>query len=105
MTRRKALERWETRIGNCEVTPQAIGPIAKSLIKRDEPKAPTAVRDLLGLKYHPLEKNNSITGCLEKQFTSNYLCDENREPRVEARVQDLLESVEHGPSEEEVHVT
>jgi hypothetical protein len=34
MTRKKALERWETKIGNCEVTPN-IGPIEKSFLKRD----------------------------------------------------------------------
>jgi hypothetical protein len=32
---RKALEWWETRIGNCEATPQVIWPISKSLMKRD----------------------------------------------------------------------
>ncbi|PNF26775.1 hypothetical protein B7P43_G18023 [Cryptotermes secundus] len=35
MTRKKALERWETKIGNAEVTSQGIWPIAKSLLKRD----------------------------------------------------------------------
>jgi hypothetical protein len=38
MTRRLALERWETRISNCEVTSQAIWPIAKSLMKCDGPR-------------------------------------------------------------------
>jgi hypothetical protein len=33
MTRRKALQRWETKVGICEVTPQAMWPIAKSLMK------------------------------------------------------------------------
>jgi hypothetical protein len=33
------LERWETKIGNTEVTPKAIWPIAKSLLKRDGPRA------------------------------------------------------------------
>jgi hypothetical protein len=37
---RKALERWEMKIENCEVTPQAVWPIAKSLMKRDGPEAP-----------------------------------------------------------------
>jgi hypothetical protein len=53
---RKALERWESKIANTEVTPQAILPIAKSLMKRDGPKAPTAIRGLLGFIFHPLEK-------------------------------------------------
>jgi hypothetical protein len=99
MTRRKALERWETRIGNCEVTPHAIWPVAKSLMKRDGPKAPTAIHDFLGIKYHPLEKANAIADCLEKHFTPNDLCDENHERRVAARFQALLESVDNSPSE------
>jgi hypothetical protein len=60
MTRRKAVERWETTIGNCEATPQAMRPIGKSLMKRDGPKAPTAVRGPLSLTYHPKEKANAI---------------------------------------------
>jgi hypothetical protein len=45
MTQRKALVGWETRVGTgtCEVTPQAIWPIAKSLLKRDGPKTPVAI--------------------------------------------------------------
>jgi hypothetical protein len=95
MTRRKALERWETRIGNCEVTPQGIWPIAKSLMKRDGPKAPKAVHGLLGLKYYPLEKGNGIADSLENQFTPHDLCDVNREHREEGTVKPLLESVDN----------
>jgi hypothetical protein len=29
MTRREAFERWEAKVGNCEVTSQALWPIAK----------------------------------------------------------------------------
>jgi hypothetical protein len=65
----KALERWETKIGNCEVTPQAIWPNAKSHMKRDGPKAPTAIHGLLSLKYHQLEKANAIADCLENPMT------------------------------------
>jgi hypothetical protein len=39
IARKWTLERWETKIENCEVTPQAIWPIAKSLTKRGGPKA------------------------------------------------------------------
>jgi hypothetical protein len=99
MTRRKALERWESRIGNCEVTPQEIWPIAKSLMKRDGPRAPTAIHGLLGLKFHPLEKANATADCLENLFTPNDLCGENHERRVEAGVQALLESVDNNPPE------
>jgi hypothetical protein len=51
MTRKKELERWETRIANCEATPQALWPIAKSLLKRDGPKAPTAIQALNFIRY------------------------------------------------------
>jgi hypothetical protein len=59
MTRKKALKRWETKIGNSEVTPQAIRPIAKSLPKRDGPRVPTAIHGSSGLKFHPCEKANA----------------------------------------------
>jgi hypothetical protein len=78
MTQKKVLERWETKISNCEVT---------------------AVHGSLGLKFLPLEKANAIADCLEKQFTPHDLCDENHERRVEARVQALLEVVVNKPPE------
>jgi hypothetical protein len=37
------------------------------------------------LKFHPLEKANTIADCLEIQFTPHDLCDENHEWRVEAK--------------------
>jgi hypothetical protein len=82
ITRKKALEPWETKISNAEVTPQAIWPIAKSLLKRDRPRAPTAIHCSSGLKFHPSEKANAIADCLEIQFTPRDLCDENHERRV-----------------------
>jgi hypothetical protein len=97
LTRRKALERWETRISNTEVTPQAIWHIAKSLLKRDGPRAPTAIYGASGLKFHPLEKANAIADCLEVHFTPHDLCDENHERRVEARVDALLEAADDSP--------
>jgi hypothetical protein len=98
MTRRKALEWWETKIGDREVT-QAIWPIVKSLIKRDGPKAPTVIHSPLGPKYLPTEKTNMTAGGLENQFTLHDLCDENHKWWVEARVQALLEAVEDTPLE------
>jgi hypothetical protein len=53
MTRKKVLEGWETKIRNTEVTPQAIWPIAKSLLKGDGPLAPAAIHGPSGLKFHP----------------------------------------------------
>jgi hypothetical protein len=67
MTRKKALERWETKMDTCEVTPQSIGPIAaKSLLKTDGPRAPTAVHGPLGLQSFPLEKANAIAWISKK---------------------------------------
>jgi hypothetical protein len=97
MTRRKALEWWETKLGNCEVTPQALWPIAKSLMKRDGPKAPTAVHRPFGITYQSNEEDNVIADCLENQFISPDLCDESHERQVEITVQALPASVDNTP--------
>jgi hypothetical protein len=97
MTWKKALERWESKTRNAEITPQAIGPITKSVIKRDGPRAPTAIHGASGLKFHPSDKANAIADRLEIQFTPHDLCDDNHEWRVEARVQTLLETVDNDP--------
>jgi hypothetical protein len=64
LTRKKILERWETRLENAEETPQAIWSI-KSLINRDGPRAPTAIHGTLGLESHPMDKANPIADCLD----------------------------------------
>jgi hypothetical protein len=56
MTQRKALERWEAKLCNCEVTPQAAWPIVKALLRRDGPKAPIAIHGHSGLKFYPKDK-------------------------------------------------
>jgi hypothetical protein len=100
LAQKKALERWEAKLGNCEVTPQAVWPIAKSLLRRDGPKAPTAIHGPSGLKFYPKDKANAIADCLEKQFTQHELCDENHERRVEARIQALHEAIdENAPNQ------
>jgi hypothetical protein len=48
MVWKKALERWETLLANCEVTPEAIFPIAKSLSKKGRPRASSAIHGLSG---------------------------------------------------------
>jgi hypothetical protein len=73
LTRKKALERCETKLASTELTPPTIWPIAKSLTNSDGPRAPTAIHGLLGLKYHPVDKANAIEDCLENQFTSHDL--------------------------------
>jgi hypothetical protein len=97
MTRKKALERWETKIRNAEVTPQAIWPIAKSLLKKNGTRAPIAIHGASGLKFHPPEKANAIADGLETQFPPHHMCDQNHLRRVEARVQALLETVDNNP--------
>jgi hypothetical protein len=97
MTRKKALERRETKLANTDLTPPAIWSIAKSLTNRDGPRAPTAIHGLfLGLKY-PVDKANAIADCLQNQFTPHDLCEEDHERRVEARVQALLEAGDSDP--------
>jgi hypothetical protein len=93
MTCRKALERRKTKIGTSEVTLQALWPIAKSLMKTDGPKAPTVLHGPLGITYHP----NENADCLENQFTSHDLCDENHERQVKTTFQALLASVDDTP--------
>jgi hypothetical protein len=79
VTRKKALEWWETKRANPELTPPAILPIEKSLTNRDGPRAPTAIHGLLGLNSHPVDKANAIADCLENRFTPHDLCEENHE--------------------------
>jgi hypothetical protein len=67
MTRKRALERSESKIANSEVTSQAIWPIAKFLTNRDGPRAPITIHGPLGIKFNPLEKANTIADVLEKQ--------------------------------------
>jgi hypothetical protein len=97
MTRKKALERWETKISNAEITPQAIWFIAKSLQKRDGPRTPTAIHGTTGLKFYPSDKANANADCLDIQFTPYDLSDDNHERRVEAGVLALLETVDISP--------
>jgi hypothetical protein len=85
-TRRRALQRWETKITNTDVTPQAIWPYANYLMMRNAPKEPTAIHGPFGLTFHLLEEANAIADCLENQFTSHDLRDENHKRRVVARV-------------------
>jgi hypothetical protein len=58
-----------------------------------ELRAPTANHGPIGLKFHPLEKANTIANYLETQFTPRHLCD--HEGWAEARIQALLEAVDN----------
>jgi hypothetical protein len=81
------------KISNSEVTRQAIWPIAKSLLKRDGPRTPTAIHDTSGLKFHPPEKVKAIADCLEIQFKHHDLCEEIHEWRLEAVDNNLHERI------------
>jgi hypothetical protein len=85
MIRTRVLEWWESKTANAEVTPQAIQTIAKLLINRNGPSAPTAIHDPLGIKFNLLDKANTIADCLEKKFTPHDLCEENHKQKVEAK--------------------
>jgi hypothetical protein len=67
MGRKRALERWETKLANCEVTPQAIWPIVKFLTKWGGTKTPSAIHGHLGAIFYPIDKANIIAYCLENQ--------------------------------------
>jgi hypothetical protein len=59
-THSRALELWETKVGNCEVILQALAPLAKYRMEGDRPKAPSAVHRPLGTTCHQNEKANAI---------------------------------------------
>jgi hypothetical protein len=64
-------------------------------MKKDGPKAPTIVRGALGLKCYPIEETSAIDDCLENQFKSRDLCDENHKRLVKTKVQAVLEAVDN----------
>jgi hypothetical protein len=94
MVQKRALKRWETKMAKCEVTLQAIWPIAKSLSKRGGPKAPSVILGLLGTIFYPTNKDNIIADCLENLFKAHDLCDCDHRPHVEAEVEPLLATVD-----------
>jgi hypothetical protein len=67
------------------VTPQTIWPTAKSLTKRNGPKAPSAIYGPLGPILYPIDKANIIADCLETQFRAHDLCDCGHRRHVEAQ--------------------
>jgi hypothetical protein len=98
IARKKALDRWDTKIEKCEVTPQAIRPTAKCLTKRGEAKATTTIHGTLGPVFYQNEKAKVIANYLENLFTPHKVCDTDHERRVEARVQTLLTTVDETPT-------
>jgi hypothetical protein len=61
-------------------------------MKRDGPKAPTAVHGLSGIMCHRNEIAKVTADSLENQFTSHDLCEENHEGEAGTIVQALLAS-------------
>jgi hypothetical protein len=66
-------------------------------MNRDGPRAQTAIHGPSGLKFHLSKKAKANADYLENLFTPHNLCDENRERRMEARVQALLKSIDNSP--------
>jgi hypothetical protein len=58
---KRALELWKKKIGNPEIAPQAIRPIAKSIIKRDRPKAQTVIHGCLGFETHGWVRESQLS--------------------------------------------
>jgi hypothetical protein len=96
MVLKKALERWETKLANCEVTPQAIRPIAKSLTKRGGLQAPSAIHGPLGSLFYPIDKAKAIADCLENQFTAHNFCDCDHRQKVKTTAKALLATIGDG---------
>jgi hypothetical protein len=98
MTPKKAFERWETKISNTDVTPQAIWTIAKFLLNRDGPYyMDYTLHGPSGLKLYSSQKAKTIADSSRIQLTPRNLCDENHERRMKARVQALLEALDDIP--------
>jgi hypothetical protein len=68
-------------------------------MKRDGQNTPTAIHGPLEITYYLNEEVNTTADCLENQFTSHDLCDENHERWVETRVQALLTPLDETPLE------
>jgi hypothetical protein len=75
MVRKRALERWETKLTNCEVTSQAVWLIAEFLSKSGGPETPSEVHCPLGPIFYPIDKANIIADCIENKFRAHDSCD------------------------------
>jgi hypothetical protein len=93
MSRKKALEQWETQEVTLKSHLRLYGPLRSPSLRGVDQGHP-AVHVALDIKFHPSQKANAIADCLETQFIPHYLCDENHERRVEVEVQALLKTVE-----------
>jgi hypothetical protein len=94
IAREGALELWETKIENCEVTPQAYCEIPH---KEKWSKGNNCNSWSLGPVSYANEKANVIANYFENLFTPHKVCDTDHERQVEARVQALLITVDENP--------
>jgi hypothetical protein len=69
-------------VADSEITPQAIWPNVKLLIKRDGPRAPP-------LSMSSLRKSQGNCRLLGRAFTTHDLCEGKHKRQAAARVQDL----------------
>jgi hypothetical protein len=91
---KRSTRKMTEKLANCEVTPQAVWPIAKSLTEKDGPKAQSAIRSPLGPICFPSHKANVTADCLENQFRVHDLCDCDHRQHVEVQVEALLATVD-----------
>jgi hypothetical protein len=84
---------WK-KLTNCEVRPQAVWPIVKSLLKRGGPKAPSAIHGPLGAIIYPINKANIIADCIGNPFRAHDLCDCHHRGHVEAQVEVPMTTVD-----------
>jgi hypothetical protein len=59
------LKKWETKLANCKVTPEAIWPIAKFLSKKGWTKGTICSSWSLKPIFYTIEKASIIADCLE----------------------------------------
>jgi hypothetical protein len=81
-------------LANCEVTPQAVRSIAKSLSKRRGSETPSPIHGPLGPIFYPIDKANLIADCLGNLFRAHDLYDYDHRRHVEAQVEALLATVD-----------
>jgi hypothetical protein len=75
--RRNAVERWESKLRNSEITSHEIWSFAKSLTRRFKPKTSADIQSSSGFKSLPLEKANVAADYLENQYLSLNICDKS----------------------------
>jgi hypothetical protein len=97
MTRKRALERWESKITNSSYTSGNLA-YCEVLNKQGWTKGTNCYSRSFWNKISSTRKANAIADCLEKRFTPHDLCEKHHKRQVEAKVKDL-EVVDINPLE------